>query len=1045
MKKLLPLFQECRKAFPFIILLFFSSFTFAQQKISVSGTVLENDAPLAGVSILVKGTATGTTTDAGGKFTLQAARGAMLVLSFVGYENKEIKVNSSGNLGTIQMVSAASTLGGIVVVGYGEQSKKDLASSTTEVSAKDFEKSVVNTLDQALQGRASGVQVVNSSGEPGADVVVRIRGNNSLSGDNQPLYVIDGFPMPPYTEALRVGQKNAYAQNGLYGINPQDIESMVVLKDAAATAIYGSRGANGVILITTKAGKSGEGKIELRQNYTIGTVGKPLNMMTGRQWAEIINKRNALAGGAPIYDNIDDVTNTDWFDATTRQSSREDASLVVSGGTSKAAYYISGNYVKELGSVIGASGNQKGSLRANLSSKVNDWYSIKGQFSFVRQFTDRAFTTEMRWPTGAGFLDLVRQSPTVPVDYLGFNAYGFPGNPTQFWFGNPVIELESKIDKVKNDYSVMNIENKFKILPSLDMIVSFGANQNLSRRQIFLDGNTILGQPKNGLGKNSLANRYSYNTNAYLNYNKSFSDIHRMGLTMGVEYNSQSLEETSAESETFEIPYFGVNNIGSASTQKIRSYREDRIIQSGFARVNYSFKGKYVLNASVRADGASPFSKNKKYGFFPTAAVAWNLDQEEFMKSVNFISSSKLRVSYGETGSQAIAPYSSLQQFVNGFYALGSKNTFRLTMAPNSLGNADLSWEKTKQLNFGVDLGVLDNRLTFTFDYYDKLTVDLLQARTLPSQSGYTSITDNYGSISNKGIEFNVSWQIIERKNTQLTTRFNISHNKNILVELGDRTAPFYLDIGNNLIGGIHGILVPGQEIGQFYGYQLLGLVQPGDFDGSGNATYPFPGPAAYQTPGQFKYQDTNKDGKIDIDDRVVLGKSSPDFTYGWSNDFSWKNFSINMFVTGSKGNQVLNITRSLLNSGLPLYGGQVLNQTQDWYENRWTAENPHNDPRYPGVLLSSPFSITDITSSMIEDGSYIRLKSMTLSYQFPQLKVIKGLGLSFTATNLLTITKYSGFDPEVSSFRQSLLHQGIDYAGYPTQRSYSFGATVSF
>jgi len=1050
-KKILPFLEQKKKALLFFSLLFFSLFTFAQQKAIVNGTVYSLDnVPLVGVSVRVKGTNNGTTSDAQGRFKIQANKGATLVLSFVGYEEKEIEVNDAGNVGTIQLVSTTSTLGGVVVVGYGSQNKRSLASATSEVSAKDFQHAVINTLDQALQGRTSGVQVVNTSGEPGAQVVVRIRGNNSLSGDNQPLYVIDGFPVAPYTEGLtqgsKPGLKNAYSQNGLYGINPDDIASMVVLKDAAATAIYGSRGANGVILITTKSGKTGEGKIELRNNYSVGTIRNPVKMMTGKQYAEIVNETNALSGNAPIFGNIDTITtNTDWFNATTRQSYREDASAIFSGGTAKSLYYISGNYVKDIGNVIGSSGNKKGSIRANLSSKINNWYSIKGQFSFARQFTNRAFSTQMRWPTGAGFLDLLRQSPTVPVDYLGFNAYGFPGDSKQFWFGNPVNELNSKIDVVKNDNSIVNIENEIKILNSLKLVVSLGGTQNLSRRQIFLDATTVLGQPKNGVGYNFLANTYSYNANAYLNYDKLFSDIHKLDLTLGAEYNAQTLEETGASSSNFAIPYFGINNIGSALSQEISSYREDRKLQSAFFRGNYSYKGKYILNTSLRVDGASPFAENKKYGLFPTAGVAWNLDKEEFMKNVSFISTSKIRASYGETGSQAISPYSSLQQFVNGVYPTGGNNNFTLTLYPSGLGNADLSWEKTKQFDIGTDISVLNNKLSFSFDYYNKLTSDLLQPRAIPSQSGYTSITDNYGVIQNRGLEFSISADIISRKNMELTTQFNISRNKNVLVNLGDRTAPTYISIGNNLIGGVSGILVPGQEIGQFYGYQLTGLVQTKDFDADGKPSYPYPGPAAVQHPGAVKFQDTNKDGKIDKADRQVLGNSSPDFTFGWSSNFRWKNFSVNLFITGSEGNKVLDITRALLNDGIVIWGGQVTNQTQDWYGKRWTPENPINDPRYPGVLAGPPFVITDATSAMIEDGSYVRLKSLTFLYAFPKLKVVKGLTLSVTATNLLTITKYAGFDPEVSTFNQSILQQGIDYAGYPTQRSYTFGLSCNF
>ncbi|HET7116214.1 MAG TPA: SusC/RagA family TonB-linked outer membrane protein [Hanamia sp.] len=1050
-KKLQPFSQQKKKVFIFIFLLFFSLFSFAQQKITVSGHVFtDTNVPLAGVSVNEKGTTAGTTTDGQGKFTLQVNKGATIVFSFVGYAEKHFKVNDAGNIGTIQMVSTTSTLGGVVVVGYGSQSKRNLASATSEVTAKDFQHAVINTLDQALQGRASGVQVVNASGEPGAQVVVRIRGSNSLSGDNQPLYVIDGFPVPPYTEGLtngaKPGLKNAYSQDGLFGINPDDIASMVVLKDAAATAIYGSRGANGVILITTKSGRIGKGKIELRNNYSVGTIRKPVKMMTGKQYAEIVNETNALSGNPPIFGDIDTITtNTDWYDATTRQSLREDASAIFSGGTDKALYYISGNYVRDLGNVIGSSGNKKGSVRANINSKINSWYNIKGQFSFVRQFTNRAFSTQMRWPTGAGFLDLIRQSPTVPVNYLGFNAYGFPGNSSQFWFGNPVNELKSKIDVVKNDNSTINIENEIKILNPLKLVISLGGTQNLSRRQIFLDATTVLGQPKNGVGYNFMANTYSYNANAYLNYDKSFSDIHKLDLTLGAEYNTQTLEETGASSSNFAIPFFGINNIGSALSQEISSYREDRKLQSAFFRGNYSFKGKYILNTSVRVDGASPFAENKKYGLFPTAGVAWNMDKEEFMKNVSFISTSKIRASYGETGSQAISPYSSLQQFVNGVYPTGANNNFTLTLYPSGLGNADLSWEKTKQFDIGTDVSVLNNRLSFSFDYYNKLTSDLLQPRTIPSQSGYTSITDNYGVIRNRGLEFSITADIINKKNTQLSTQFNISRNKNVLVNLGDRTAPTYVSIGNNLIGGVSGILIPGQEIGQFYGYKLTGLVQTSDFDANGNPTYPYPGPVAVQHPGAVKFQDINKDGRIDIADRQVLGKSSPDFTFGWTSNFTWKNLSVNLFITGSEGNKVLDITRALLNDGLVFWSGQVTNQTQDWYNKRWTPENPINDPRYPGVLAGPPFGITDITSAMIEDGSYVRLKSLTLLYAFQKLKVIKGLTLSVTATNLLTITKYAGFDPEVSTFNQSILQQGIDYAGYPTQRSYTFGVSCNF
>jgi TonB-dependent starch-binding outer membrane protein SusC len=1052
LKKHLLFLQQKKKLIILVSLLFFSLFSFAQQKVTVSGTVNSQDnTPLEGVSVNVKGTSIGTVTNTQGKFTIHVNKGSTLVLSFVGYANKEIKVNNTENFGNIQMISTTSALGNVVVIGYGSQSKRNLASATSEVTAKDFQHAVINTLDQALQGRVSGVQVINASGEPGAQAVVRIRGNNSLSGDNQPLYVIDGFPVPPYTEGGNnysgsAHLKNAYAQNGLFGINPDDIESMVVLKDAAATAIYGSRGANGVVLITTKSGKKETGKIGLTNNYTIGSIANHIKMMNGNQYAEIVNETSALTGNPPPFgNNIDTITtNTNWLDATTRQSLREDASLNVSGGGAKSTYYISGNFVKELGTVL-YSANKKASIRANLNSKVNNWYSVKGQFSYVHQNTNRAISSQLRLGATGGFMDLIRQSPTIPVGFLGYNTQGIPGAVTG-WFANPVIELNSKIDLVKDDYTTINIENDFNILNSLKLIVSLGGNQSLSGRQIFMDNNSALGNGKNGVGYYDASNTYSYNVNAYLTYDKLFRDAHNVNLTLGTEYNTQSLEDLSTSSSGFSIPSFGVNNIGSALVQSISSDRVDRKLQSAFFRGNYAFKGKYILNTSIRVDGASPFAENKKYGTFPTVGTAWNIDKEEFMRNISFISTAKIRASYGETGSQAIDPYSSLQQFVNGLYPTGAGNTPTLTLYPTTLGNANLSWEKTKQLDIGTDLSVLDNRLSFSFDFYNKLTSDLLQPRALPSQSGYTTITDNYGVIQNRGIEFSIIADIINKKNTQLSTQFNISRNKNILVNLGNNTAPTYINIGNNIIGGTSGILTPGQPIGQFYGYKLIGLVQTSDFDANGKPTYPFLGPSSNQHPGAIKYQDTNKDGVINIADRQVLGNAQPDFNFGWTSNFTWKNLSVNLFVTGSVGNDVLDITQFLLRDGIVNFTGVTLNQTQDWYNHRWTAQKPTNDPRYPGVQLGMPqANPDDINSSMVENGSYVRLKSLTFLYAFPKLKVVKDFKLFITATNLLTITKYAGFDPEVSTFNQDLLHQGIDYGGYPTQRSYSFGVSCNF
>ncbi len=1017
--------------------------TFAQQSIQVSGVVTEalNGKTMPGVTVKIKNTSFGVATDPDGKFSISVPDHGVLVFSFVGYTPVEKVV--AGKILNVQLTSVQGSLSEVVVVGYGSSSKTNLATATSSVSAKEIKNAVITTIDQALQGRASGVQVTTVSGEPGADAVIRIRGNNSLNGDNQPLYVVDGFPMPPYVEA----SANAYgssSQNGLYGINPNDIESLEVLKDAAATAIYGSRGANGVILIKTKSGRAGDSKIEFVDKTTFSKTSNPYTMMNSPEYANVINQGFALQGQPEPF--TDDAISklgegTNWFDAITRTGVREDATLNISGGTGKTNYYLSGDYLSDKGTILGAS-NRRGTVRANVNSEVNNWYTIKAQMSIVRQNTARAISDGKGYPSTDGpILDALRASPTVAANYQGFDGEGIPGYVDGNYFSNPATELVQKIDNLISDYTIVNFENDFKIAKDLQFVVSLGSNQNLTRRQQFFPPTTAEGYSSNGTGSNNTANTYSYNVNAYLNYNKTFNQDHQLNVTAGVEYNKETVELLNTSSSGFDIPQYGIDNIGSASIQSVGSYKEDRTIQSAFLRANYTYKEKYVLNASVRVDGASPFAESKKYGTFPAVGLAWNLNKEDFMKSVSFITNSKIRVSYGETGSQAIAPYSSLAQYGNAFYQTGT-GTVNTVVFPTSIGNSNLSWERTKQLDAGIDFSIIHNLLNISFDYYNKTTDGLLQSRQLPNQSGFGSIIDNFGSISNKGIDLTVGANIVKSTGFSYNTKVEISHNKNTLLNLGNVTAPQYVGIGGNLQGGVSGILQPGKEIGLFYGEKVIGLVQTGDIV-NGVPKYAFPGAASDQIPGEWKYQDVNGDGVIDANDRQVLGKSTPDFTYGWNNDVSYKNFGLNLFFTGSQGNDILNLTRFYLSDGLANYSQIFFNQTQDWYNHRWTPTNPTNNPRYPGIAKA--IALSDINSSEIENGSYFRLKSVTLYYNLPNNKVLKNARIFFTGTNIFTVTKYTGFDPEVGSFGQSLLQQGIDFGAYPSNKSYTIGFSSNF
>jgi len=1015
---------------------------------AIKGVIVdENGTGLPGVGIAVKNTKLKAISTDEGTFEMKVPAKGILVFSYVGFTSQEIPIRRQSNY-NVQLVPEAKALNEVVVVGYGAQSKRDLASSTTRVSATEYKSAVVNTLDQALQGRTTGVQVVETSGEPGAASVVRIRGNNSLSGNNEPLYVIDGFPMPAYREA-GANFTGAYTQNGLYGINPNDIESMEILKDASATAIYGSRGANGVVLITTKAGKRGTGRVELVNKTSFGTVSNPIKMMNSKQYAEIINESYRMTDRKPPFTNLDSaLTNTDWVSAVTQPSFRQDVTLSLSGGSAKSSYYISGNYLQEKGTIIN-SDNKRGSIRANLNNEINNWYTVKGQFAFTRQKSNRAVTASRAWPNAGGLMDGLRAAPTLPIDYLGKNSLGIP-NYQGYYFANPYNELMAKSDVTQNDFSVINLENYFKIVNGLQLVVSLGSNQNLTRRNVFLPPSTAEGNQVKGRGSNNTANTYSYNLNAYLQYEQTFKKNHYLNTTAGVEYNDQVVEFVNTSSSSYDVPYFGTDNIGSAQSQSIGSYKEKRILQSAFARINYSFKGRYVLNTSLRADGASPFAANRKYGLFPSVALAWNLDAEEFMKNVKFVSNTKFRASYGETGSQAIGPYSSLAQFNSGFYQLGSgDNTIATGIYQNTLANPNLSWERTRQFNAGVDFNTANDRLVFTFDYYNKITSDLLQPRKLPTQSGVNTITDNYGTMRNRGVELSIQANIIKRKNVTFASRFNISRNLNTLIDLGDRTQSDYVTIDGNLLGGVSGILTPGKEVGRFFGYKVAGLTQTTSFDSNGNPTFAtFEGPrppGSKGTPvyGSWIYADTDGNNLVDANDRVILGKSTPDFTFGWSNDITWKNFSVNALFTGSVGNDVLNLTRFYINNGVADFGGVGFNQSEDWYNKHFTESNQHNDPKYPGIQRG--IASGDINSTMIEDGSFIRLKMLALSYTFPRLGPVQNPRLFVTGTNLWTLTKYTGFDPEVSSYAQSLLQQGIDYGAYPSQRSYTVGFSCNF
>lgn len=1026
----------------------------------ITGRVLDPaGVALNGATVSVKGKqrTSVTTADNGGFEIKNAAIGDVLVISFVGYTTQEYIIRSSRE-NNVRLAVADSQLDDIVVVGYGSQKKKNVAGSIARIEGSEFKNAVLTTVDQTLQGRASGVQVVTSSGEPGADVVVRIRGINSLSGDNQPLYVIDGFVMPPYREAGASGTSGSYGSNGLYGLNVNDIESIDILKDAAATAIYGSRAANGVVLITTKKGKAGESKIEVVNKTSFATISNPIEMMNSYEYATIKNQTFlAVNQTAPFdLDSIPTAGNTNWLNEISRTGIRQENSINYKGGVGNTNYYLSGSYLIDEG-VLKKSNNQRGSVRFNLNSKMKSWYDIRIQMTGTRQRQTRAITESRGWPfVGGPLFDALRAAP------LQKNNNELVGNQPDiingvalsgYSFINPLQELTEKTDFTYNDQFIANAENIFSLdsKKQLKLHAVVGTSFHNSQRMINLPNWLGSARSVNGLATQSMAKTQAYNTSLFLSHNFSGADI-QFNSTAGVEYANYVVSLFSALGRGINFPAIGLDALESAQNQSIGSYKEESVIRSGFFRENISYKDKYVLSASIRADGASKFADNRKWGYFPSFAAAWNIEKERFMESVKLLDNAKLRVSYGLTGSQSLPAYRSQRRYTTSFYELGnnpgggSTVTTLVVAQPN---NPELKWETTSQFNIGADLSIDRGLITLTVDYYNKLTSDLLQSMPIPSQSGYRTIWANNGSMRNRGVEVNLGLKPF-RGLVSWTTNFIYSNNKTVVVDLGkfDPTSQGLSSLGGSLLGGGASILIPGQPLGLFYGYKVIGLYQKEDLDASGKPTVALPNNINDNFEGRFKFQDTDSNGVINSKDRVMLGKAQPKFTFGWNNNITWKRWGLNVFFNGSIGNDIVNVSGAYLRTGILNLAGVGFNQTKDWYENRYTSERPTNDPRYPAAQPQPNggyLSVEEVNSTMIEDGSFIRLKSLTLSYQpIIRSKVLNDVTIYFTTTNVLTLTKYSGFDPEVSSYGSNVRLQGIDYAAYPNYKSYTIGLSFS-
>lgn len=980
-----------------------------QPPIGISGRVVNKKGePLQNVSVLVAGTKNGTTTNNDGRFKLTVTdnKNIVLEISSIGYLTKKVPVGNETEINVI-LEQDITGLNDVVVIGYGTARKKDLTGSVSQVKSEELESAPVYDIGEALKGHSSGVQVTNNSGAPGSRIQVRIRGGNSMIGSNTPLYVVDGFPV--------VG--------GIDFLNPSDIESINILKDASATAIYGSRGANGVVIITSKRGKKGQkGLISISSYYGQQEVAKRYKVLDAKQYATVANEWLKNSNLPPYFD-VDTVKNpgTDWQDVIFRVAPIQNHTITFSGSSEKTRYSLSGNYYGQEGIIIN-SGIKRGSFRLNLEHNIKDWLTLGVNLSVSRreQFSvpvdngsrgNTVFTGALSAPPTASVYDATGQINRIET------LYPFV-DPTDM--RNPLLRAKPWKDRTFTNSVLQNTTLQAKIIEGLTLKTLVGVEYEMGDEETFVP--IIFPNDK---GSASTSNSYlnSFLNENTLTYARSFANSQNVDVTGGFTYQTNVNRNSGISVSGFPNNITQDYNLAAATTINPPSSGISKwTLASWLGRVNYSIKSKYYLTASVRADGSSRFGEENKWGVFPSGAVAWRVSEEKFMQNIKAINSFKLRASYGITGNTALSPYQSLNRLSAVRY-IDAGQTESIGYAPSGIANSKLRWETTAQLDIGFDLAILNDRLGFTFDYYRKNTSNLLASVPLPPSVGFSSILQNIGEIQNAGIEFAVNADIFTGA-FKWDVSGQISANRNKVIKLaGNKDI-----ISTGFISGLSGYNIArvGLPLGMFYGYIEDGL----------------------DDKGLIKYVDINKDGVINPLDRTIIGDPNPDFTFGFNSNFSYKNFDLNIFIEGVQGNNIFFQTGyTSLNS---FQRGQ--NQLEDLFGNYWTADKPDPHAKYPKISAGTQMAASN---RFIQDGSYLRVKTLQLGYNLPIHKMradfISKARIYVKANNLFTLTKYIGLDPDVNTTGTdsqdvgSRLVIGTDTDGYPNAKIYAVGIQIDF
>ena len=1049
------------------------------QQLVVKGVVLDDIGdPLPGATIQIQGlNEVGAITNFDGEFSiLLDSPDQSIVVTYIGFISETIQVNGENNL-TVILSQDISELEEVVVIGYGTVLKKDLTGSVASVEVSDEIAKQTSTVDQLLQGRAAGVYVTQNAANPGSGISVRIRGTSSLRGNNEPLYVVDGIIISSASEdvvATGGGNTGQEQQNGLNGINPRDIEDIQILKDASATAIYGSRGANGVVLITTKKGTPNQVKTNIYVNTSIKAISKNYDVLNAVDYARYRNESNLRTtetqypafhiAGDQIYQitNLDGVvtisdtpvSTVNWQEELLNPSPSINAGISISGGSDSGNYYLSGGINDNRGLVENSS-FKSGDIRLNVDQILSPKIKINARLSGFFSETDFAEGGDLIGSSNQSFIrNLLSFRPILP------DGIEDAENTDDLGISSPYSFIDDFEDVSSENRFFGSISTTFDLgIKGLSYLFRAGGNMRTKERRRFYGLTTYVGKNANGMLQLSKLETTSFQFTNTLRFNRAYRGNNRINAVLGLTYDQRNTQNMTYVVQDFvtlekttEQPFFG-----QVITSPLANIDSEVKLFSALGRVNYVFNNKYILTASFRRDGVSKFLEESRYGFFPSMAFAWNMDREDFVKNIPFIDTLKLRLGWGQIGNHGIGAYGSLSNYgINASVLYGtSNNGTSVPLILNNISNPSLTWETTEQQNFGVDFTLSDNLISGTIDVYSKLTKDLLINSNIAPSTGFSNVLLNKGELSNKGLE--IALQISPEESGDLNFSFggNIAFNKTEIQGLSSQplssvylndssTEPeqrrFYL--GNAVSRGNYfkypaNIFIQGEETSLFYGYKTYGIYQPDDEFIEGAQA------------GDVRIIDINEDGVIDETDRTIIGNPNPDFTFGLNFSLNYKSFSLSALVNGVHGNDIINGNALQMGNAEGLYR----NITPEAYHNAWrpekvgqTSSTAVTHPRIGYKVIEGP-EFKAISDRFVEDGSYLRLKNISLAYDIPLSKnsALKSANIYVTAQNLFTLTKYTGFDPEITSFMWNGLINGVDWNGPPNAKSILIGLNFNY